>query len=211
MGEAAGTSWMAGPRSEPVLKAPLRAAVAAVARALARMPTPGMLIGGIAVIARGVPRTTRDVDATFSAQTGDLDDVHRIFEQHELAPRIDDARAFAQANQVLLLRHAPSGVDVDVSLAWLPFELEAIDASDKLLIGEVRVPVARPEDLVIYKAVAWRPQDQQDVERLLNLHGGRMDLVRVRRVVAELAAALEEPERAAELERVIQRAHINRW
>jgi hypothetical protein len=33
-----------------------------------------------------------------------------------------------------------------------------------------------------------------------------MDLARVRRVVTELAAALEEPERVSDLERVIQRA-----
>jgi predicted nucleotidyltransferase len=196
---------MAASRAKPVLNAPLRAAVAAVARSLSEMPAPGMLIGGIAVIARGVPRTTRDVDATVSAQTGQLEDLIHIFEKHDLEPRIDDARAFAQANQVLLLRHAPSGVDVDVSLAWLPFELEAINAADNLTVGEVRVPVARPEDLVIYKAIAWRPQDQQDVERLLTLHGDRMDLVRVRQVVSELADALEEPERTAELERVIQR------
>lgn len=192
--------------SKPHLKGSLKAAVAAVAQALAQMPVPGMLIGGIAVIARGVPRTTRDVDATVSAATAQVDIVLRIFAEHELSPRIADARAFAHANQVLLLRHLPSGVDVDVSLAWLPFELEAINASDKLPIGGVQVPVARPEDLVIYKAIAWRPQDQQDVERLLNLHGDRMDLVRVRRVVAELAAALEEPERVVDLERVIERA-----
>lgn len=206
MGEAARTSRMAARRSKPVLKASLKAAVGGVAQALAQKPLTGMLIGGIAVIAWGVPRTTRDVDATVSANAGRVDDVLRIFEEHELVPRIDDARAFAQANQVLLLRHAPSGVDVDVSLAWLPFELEAITASERLQIGEVRVPVARPEDLVIYKAIAWRPQDQQDVERLLGLHGKRMDLVRVRRVVAELAAALDEPERATELERVIERS-----
>jgi hypothetical protein len=130
---------MAARRSTPVLKASLKAAVAAVARALAQMPAPGMLIGGISVIARGVPRTTRDVDATVSAETRQVDAVLRTFDKHELTPRIDDARAFAEANQVLLLRHEPSGVDVDVSLAWLPFELEAIDAANKLLIGEVRV------------------------------------------------------------------------
>src|SRR5687768_7958967 len=152
---------MAASRAKPGLKAPLRAAVAAVARSLSEMPAPGMLIGGIAVIARGVPRTTRDVDATVSAPTGHLEDLLHIFEKHDLGQRIDDALAFAHANQVLLLRHAPSGVDVDVSLAWLPFELEAINAADKLTVGEVRVPVARPEDLVIYKAIAWRPQDQQ--------------------------------------------------
>lgn len=59
---------------------------------------------------------------------------------------------------------------------------------------------------MIYKAVAWRPQDQQDVERLLTLRGTRVDLVRVRRVVAELVDALEEPERVTELERVSERA-----
>lgn len=197
---------MATSRPRPALRASLRVAVAAVARALAHLPASGMLIGGIAVIARGVPRTTRDVDATVSADSCDIDALLRIFEQHEVQPRINDAKAFAQANQVLLLRHAPSGVDVDVSLAWLPFELEALGASEVLSIGGAPVPVARPEDLVIYKAIAWRPQDQQDVERLLALHGARMDLARVRRIVAELAAALEEPERAAELERVILRA-----
>jgi hypothetical protein len=197
---------MAARRSKPILKSSLKAAVAAVARALGHLPMPGMLIGGIAVIARGVPRTTRDVDATISAETARLDDVLQILEAQEIVQRIEDARDFALANQVLLLRHAPSGVDVDVSLAWLPFELEAIDASEKLLIGAVRVPVARPDDLVIYKAIAWRPQDQQDVERLLNLYGDRINLDRVRRIVAELATALEVPERATELERIIRRA-----
>jgi hypothetical protein len=197
---------MATSRPKPALKASLRAAVAAVAGALTHLPVSGMLIGGIAVIARGVPRTTRDVDATVSADGGDVDTLLHIFEQHDLPSRIDDARAFAHANQVILLRHAPSGVDVDISLAWLPFELEALKASEALTIGKAEVPVARPEDLVIYKAIAWRPQDQQDIERLLSLHGGRMDLARVRRIVAELAAALEEPERPVELERVIRRA-----
>lgn len=197
---------MATSRPKPALKAPLRAAVAAVASALTQLPASGMLIGGIAVIARGVPRTTRDVDATVSAESGDIDALLHIFEQHDLSPRIEDARAFAHANQVILLRHAPSGVDVDISLAWLPFELEALSTSETLTIGDAQVPVARPEDLVIYKAIAWRPQDQQDVERLLVLHGARMDVGRVRRIVSELAAALEEPERAAELERVIRRA-----
>lgn len=150
MGKVAGAFGMATSRPKPALKAPLRAAVAAVASALTQLPASGMLIGGIAVIARGVPRTTRDVDATVSAESGDVDALLHIFEQHDLSSRIEDARAFAHANQVILLRHAPSGVDVDISLAWLPFELEALSTSETLTIGDAQVPVARPEDLVIY-------------------------------------------------------------
>jgi predicted nucleotidyltransferase len=47
------------------------------------------------------------------------------------------------------------------------------------------------EDLIIYKANAWRPQDQQDVERLLALHARAIDVDRVRRHVTELSEALE--------------------
>ena len=121
------------------------------------------------------------------------------------SPRIPDAIAFAAANQVVLLRHAPSGVDVDLSIAWLPFELEALAASERLEIAGTRVAVARAEDLMIYKAVAFRPQDQQDIERLLVLHRATVDLVRIRRIVSEFASALDEPERMNRLEDIIRR------
>jgi hypothetical protein len=206
MGEVADLCRMAASRSNPALRGPLGAAIASVAEALSRLPARGMLIGGIAVIARGVARTTRDVDATVSSDGVRLEEMLPVFEEQGLRPRIDDALGFAQVNQVLLLRHEASGVDVDVSIAWLPFELDAIRASDSLELAGVDVPVARAEDLVIYKSVAWRPQDQQDVERLLTLHGRGMDLARVTRIVAELAAAIDEPERSKALEEIIRRA-----
>jgi hypothetical protein len=71
-------------------------------------------------------------------------------------------------------------------------------------------PASGAEDLVVYKALAWRPQDQQDVERLLLLHASEIDLVRVRRVVAGLAEALDDPERPRPLEAIIGRASATR-
>jgi hypothetical protein len=64
-------------------------------------------------------------------------------------------------------------VDVDITFGWLPFEREALDRAERLDLGGVVMPVARPEDLVIYKAVAWRDRDRADIERLLALHVGR--------------------------------------
>lgn len=151
---------MAGKRTRTPPSGSLSEAVQAVSRALADLPAPGMLIGGIAVIARGVPRATRDVDATIDGSQLELPGLLRRLETHEIVPRIADALGFATQHQVLLLRHEPSGVDVDISIAWLPFELEALAASEKLVLANVHVPVARAEDLTIYKAVAWRPQDQ---------------------------------------------------
>jgi predicted nucleotidyltransferase len=195
-------------RVEETLKSALRTAVNAVATALSALPVPGMIIGGIAVIARGVPRLTRDVDATVAGGVVDLADLVRRLVAHELVPRIDDAMAFAEANQVLLLRHEPTRVDVDLSIAWLPFELEALAAAQPLEIAGTRVPVARAEDLIIYKAVAFRPQDVQDIERLLILYGSSIDLARIQRIVGEFAAALDEPRRLQELDDIVRRVGL---
>ncbi|HEX2690524.1 MAG TPA: hypothetical protein VHN14_28105 [Kofleriaceae bacterium] len=163
-----------------------------------------LVIGGIAAIARGVPRVTRDIDVAFAGAKVALQELMVDLELAGIVPRITDAMAFAAESQVLLSRHAETGIDLDVSLAWLPFELEAIAAAGLAMVGPAKLPVAQPEDLVIYKAVAWRPQDRQDIERLLVLHGARMDLSRVRRHVRELGEAMEE-DRLRELDAMIRR------
>jgi predicted nucleotidyltransferase len=198
-----------GPRRRKSrLEGRLGDALRAVAAALESTNVPAMVIGGIAVIARGVPRLTRDVDASVAGGTLSPERLIETFAQHEILPRIENAAAFAVRSQVLLLRHAPSGVDVDLSIAWLPFELEALEHCEDLELGGIRVPVARAEDLLIYKAVAFRPQDQQDIERLLALHGRTVDLNRIKRVVQEFATAIEAPERPAELDALIRRTGL---
>jgi hypothetical protein len=163
-----------------------------------------LVIGGIAVIARGVPRVTRDIDIAFAGAEITLQGLTAELADAGVVPRIKDAVAFGAESQVLLLRHAETGVDVDVSLAWLPFEMEAMAAAGPVTMGGTTLQVAQPEDLVIYKSIAWRPQDQQDVERLLVLHGMRMDLARIRRHVRELGEAMEQ-DRIHELDAVIRR------
>jgi hypothetical protein len=173
--------------------------------ALRSFPDRSMIIGGIAVIAHGVTRSTRDVNATMATTR----DVGRLFDdlaRFGLHPRIDAALAFARARQTLLLRHRPTDVDVDLSLAWSPFELDALAAAQDMLLGSVEVTVPRAEDLVIQKAIRWTSVDREDVERLLALHGRTMDLARVRRVVAECTEAREGGARVRDFERVLERA-----
>ena len=132
-----------------------------------------------------------------------------VLARHQIVPRIEKAVDFARTRHVFLARHEPSGVAVDVSLAWLPFEEEAIAAAETRDVAGVRARVVRPEDLVIYKMVAARPRDIDDVENLLAVHGRVMDLRRVRAVVADFAAVLEDQERPATLERLLREAGLS--
>ena len=122
----------------------------------------------------------------------------------EIAGRAE-LHEMAVQDGVMRMRPLPSGVEVDLSFASLPFELEALAAAEPLRIADVTLQVARPEDLIIYKAIAFRPQDQQDIERLVTLYASTLDMARIRETVRKLAAALDEPERLGALDLIVQR------
>jgi hypothetical protein len=183
-------------------------ALADLRAALDELRVPWLVIGGLAVIARGVPRFTADVDATFVGDDVPLERVFETLRRHGIAPRVDDAVGFARERHVLLVRHTASGVPFDLSVAWLPFERDAIRRGEPSDCAGVVLPVARPDDLVIYKLVAFRPRDLDDAERLLLLHGSRLDVDRIVETVKDFAAALDDTERIATLERLLRRAGL---
>ena len=180
-------------------------AVFALDRALKKIGVVHMLIGGLAVIMRGAPRHTDDVDATLWAKDSDIKTLLAALDQEGIVGRIPDVEQFARENAVLLLLHSETGTPIEISLAWLPFEREALDRAEELVIRDRKLSVALPEDLVIYKAAAWRDKDKLDIQQLLRLYHKNIDLERVRRLIREFAEALEEPERPDEFERLLKK------
>lgn len=186
--------------------AKLREALSDLRDAMTGLGCPAMIIGGLAVIARGVPRLTTDIDATVWGSDITLDRLLEELALHRIVLRIPEGRDFAQRRQVLLLLHRPTGTPLEVSIAWLPFEEEAIRRATLVDLGGVVVPVAQAEDLIVYKSVAWRDRDKDDVERLLTLHHRDIDLDRVRALVRDFADALGEPGRIDEFATILDRA-----
>lgn len=153
------------------------------------------MIGGVAVIARGVARFTADIDVTVAAADLDVATLLRALGRERIKPRIADWQDLLQRAQVLLLVHEPTGIDVDLSMAWLPFESDAIANAELVRFGGTPIRAVTPTALVIYKLIAHRPQDLMDVERLLAIHD--IDSRQVNRVLTELADHLDGPDRLA--------------
>jgi hypothetical protein len=164
----------------------------------------GVVIGGLAASLLGRPRMTRDVDALVILPEDRWAAFLEAGSAFGFVPRGADALAFAREARALLVRHQPTGIDVDVALGCLPFEEEAVARATAVQVAGVSVPLPTPEDLVIMKAVAHRERDVGDIDGLLTAHPD-LDVDRVRHWVRAFADALEAPELYDDLQLQLER------
>jgi hypothetical protein len=163
------------------------------------------VIGGLAVQRWGEPRLTQDVDLTVLVGMGDearfVDSVLARFDA-----RRPDARQFALTYRVLLVR-AAVGVPLDMALGSTQFEVESVDRSSSWEIepGEV-IRTCSAEDLVVHKLIAARPRDLADVETIVARQFRRLDVERVRRILAAFAELKEDPELSQPFENALVKA-----
>ena len=162
-----------------------------------------MVIGGIAVIAHGVQRMTTDIDAVIRGDALKVAALLEILGKHRIVPRVRNAKAFAAKNLVLLMRHQSTEVDLDLSLGWTAFEREAIAARASTRYGKVFAPMARVEELLVFKAIAGRAHDIDDAVTLLTLYP-HVDLKGVRSRVVALADLAEAPELILGLDQIVR-------
>src|SRR4030067_480657 len=159
-----------GSQSAPRGITPLLEPLMALQRLLEHFDNQGVIIGGIAASLLGKPRFTADIDAVILLSVEDLPKLIDAASEQGIAPRFDDAGAFARKNRVLLLRHKDSGTNIDISLGILPFETEMVARSQNLKVGSLYLRLPTPVDLIILKAVAHRAQDLTDIQAIAASH-----------------------------------------
>ncbi len=164
----------------------------------------GVIIGGVASSLLGKPRLTQDLDVlTIVAEEG-WPALLAAAAAHDIASRIDAPMEFARRTRVLLMRHVPSGIDIDVTLGGLQFEIDAVQSAAPHPLGPLLVRLPRVEDLMIMKAIAHRPRDMLDLDGLLSRHP-RADLARVRNFLEEFSRAASMPDVLSNWDRLLVR------
>lgn len=141
-----------------------------------------VIIGGIAVVASGYVRMTRDLDISFAGDARNLaalgvvltDIDARLRGLEEEIPFVADARTLSGI-QLLTL---------ETSLGWLDIHrlVPGIESYEKLRERAVSIEldgasvlVASVEDLLAMKRAAGRPQDHLDVEALESIKRIRVE------------------------------------
>lgn len=152
----------------------LEAALTDVIAVLGRTGITYALIGGLATGYRSRPRYTKDIDLLVDipqiALPAVLDDLGSLgfeFDQREVI------EAFARDHMAVLWR---DGVRVDWLKPLLPAYRHVLERSQMESGPEGLIRVATAEGLILLKLLAFRLQDQTDVEALVAANHGALDI-----------------------------------
>jgi hypothetical protein len=182
-------------------------AVELLAEAFAARSIRHALIGGLAASLRGRERTTKDahflLDVPQAQLPGLLDDL--IGRGFTLDPMVVIQEYMRQ--HITAFRFG--AVRIDWLKPALPLYARALaDASPMPWSESHTLRVATAEGPILTKMVAFRTQDQMDIETLLTANRDAIDLELIREEWAPFAAS--EPERTAWLEGAIERRVVRR-
>jgi hypothetical protein len=182
-------------------------AVESLAEAFAARSVRHALIGGLAISMRGRPRLTQDVDFLVDvsqiALPGLLDDlVDRGFS-------LDPAVVIKEYVREHITAFSFGPVRIDWLKPVLPFYSRAIADASPLDWSEGHpIRVATAEGLILTKMVAFRPQDQIDIDTLLTANRDKIKVDLIREEWSPFAAT--EAERTAWLEAAIDKRVVRR-
>ncbi len=165
---------------------------------------PGVVIGGVAASLLGRPRVTRNVDALILLDNTKWRKFLDSGVAFNFSARLPDVLEFARQSRVFLLKHIPSGIDIDISCGLLPFEENCIKNAQRISAGGIDILIPSPEDLIILKAVAHRPIDLMDIEAIVKVQG-ELNERYINRKLAEFAAILEMPEIRDDVKAIFKR------
>ena len=170
----------------------LEKALFRIARILKANKIPYMVIGGVANLFWGIPRTTLDIDVTIKVHEDSYASlIERIKRDFKL--RVSDPVSFIKRTSVLPIEDR-NGIRLDLIFARLPYEFKAIRRSRPIRVHGRLIRVCSPEDLVIHKIISERLKDREDVRGIISSTKGKFDRRYLDPIVKELAKELAKPE-----------------
>ena len=146
-------------------------------------PLPFAFGGAIALAYYGEPRATIDVDINIFLTADEFDRVRTLLEPFGIDVTREQEVTVARDGQVRLWW---ATTPVDLFFAYDDFHFHAATRVHVVPFGKRSIPVLAAEDLLVCKTIFDRRKDWIDIEQVLVLNGGELDLADVRRWVESI-------------------------
>lgn len=133
------------------------------------------VIGGVAVIAYGYQRTTKDIDITVLCALESLNEIYNIFMEGYSA-LLSNPDIFFKSNFILPIKDNSTKIKIDITAGLTGFDVNIIHRRKRFKMGEAEFYICTLEDLIIYKLFADRLQDKADIKELIFLNKNSIDI-----------------------------------
>jgi hypothetical protein len=163
--------------------------VVAIEAALRDAPIAHAFGGALALAYYAEPRATVDIDVNVFVPPSDVDHVAAVLDR--LGVVVDDAsRANTQRDGQVRVWWGTTPVDLFFSSD--EFHDRAATRVRRVSFGDTTITILAAEDLMVCKAVFARRKDWIDIEQMLVMTAGELDVDGVRRDVARIVGTGDE-------------------
>lgn len=150
-----------------------------------------MVIGGYAVLYHAHARFTEDIDIVLGVDIDELDNVLKVVSDNFI-PSSENPEEFVKQTNVLPILEKESGIRIDLIFSFLPFERKAIEHSISTFVEDQSVNIIRADELIIYKLLAGRPRDMNDIRSIFNYQSDKLNIDKIEMHLNELSTALAD-------------------
>jgi hypothetical protein len=136
---------------------------------------PYMLVGGFAVNYYGTPRATGDIDISLLVNSDNIINLIKAFKKQKFILHEKDILMLLKISNHFLVYDAKNIYRVD---CWLPktdFELKALSRRKKARLLGKNVYLPAVEDLILFKLLAGREKDLEDLKWIFKRQGAKLD------------------------------------
>ena len=160
-----------------------------------------LVIGGLAVVVVGEPRTTADADAIVFVSPAEAESLI----QNAAAAGFDVEEDVERARLATTgtMRFRSGRYQIDLITASLPFEEVAAGRASVHALFGMRLPFPSPEDLILLKVLAGRDKDMLDATGVARRHAGRLDIPYLEETLRPICELAEDMVPWSRLQRVL--------
>ena len=168
----------------------LEAGLTTVAEVLARHQVNYAVIGGMAAGYRSQPRFTKDLDFLLQVPQLSLPPVlEELAERGFAFDLVTAIREWTQEHMTVLSYH---GIRIDWLKPVIPAYQHVLERATEETWLDQKIRVATAEGLILLKLLAFRTQDQLDIENLVAAQGDQLDLAWIQ-AEWQAIASLDDP------------------
>ena len=173
--------------------------ISALSQVLEASDVPFAFGGALALAYYAEPRATVDVDVNVFVAPAEVDHVSEVLGSLGIRTSATERRLVLRDGQVRLHWGL---TPVDLFFAYDAFHYHAAQRVRRVPFGSETILVLAPEDLLVCKVVFNRRKDWIDIEQMLLLTAGTLDLDDVRRWIVAIVGA--DDDRCDRFERAVR-------